>query len=80
MYIPLKVQPTDCETCGTSYDELTVEFDDDGAWEGRLSVGCYGGGEIVGTRAEVVGWLRSEAADLVEADVLEDAISKIESA
>ena len=80
MWIPLNVTREECETCGPSYDELTVEFNDDGAWDARLSVGCYGGGEIIGTRAEVIAWIRAECADLLTPEVMADAIAKIEAA
>lgn len=69
-----------CETCGPSYDELTVERYDSGLYHGRASVGCYGGGsvdevDLGGILAFLDEWrhLDEEAVDELRASVLREA-------
>lgn len=80
MNIPLNVQPTDCDTCGRSYDELEIAFDDDGEWAAYLSLGCYGGGSYKGNREGLVTWLRENVTRIVDPDDLDRHIRLIEEA
>ena len=81
IWIPLAdpyEEPIDCELCGPSYDELTVEFD--GEWVGHLGLGCTGGSSFRGDRSGLIQWLKSECAAFVNEDELADAINKINAA
>lgn len=84
MWIPLNTVAEECETCGPSYDELTVEFDaspgEAGPWHASLSVGCYGAASFTGSRPGVIDWLTKECARLVEPDVLAQAIEQLRNA
>lgn len=50
-----------CETCGYSWDELEITWDIGGdaeiVFEGRYSVGCYGGSSYTGDKPGLVQWL-----------------------
>lgn len=81
MNIPLNIDPTDCETCGLSYDELTVDLNDDGTWDGTLVVGCHGGSSIHdATRPEIIAWLRDECSRVTDPDVLNRHVRALENA
>lgn len=85
MWIPLMYEDGgECDTCGPSWDELTVEFDaapgEKGPWHACLTTGCFGGAEFTGSRAGVIDWLTKECARLVEPDVLAQAIEQLRNA
>lgn len=83
MWIPLIGESTDCETCGPSFDELTVEFDGEDAqrpWMVTLRVGCTGGGTFAGNRTDVIDWMRANCSHVVDSNDLETAIRTLERA
>lgn len=49
-----------CETCGYSYDNISVERDEEGDWYGYLQFGCYGG-ESAYKKDEIVAMILREA-------------------
>lgn len=79
MNIPVNIPDGRCDTCGTSWNELTIDIDDDGQWEATLTVGCYGRARYEGDRAGLIEWLREDCAFAVAPDVLRRAIDRLEA-
>lgn len=71
----------DCETCGPSYDEVTLERNFAGnTWELRVSVGCYHGGQAEGTASEIIDYVEDNWKHLLERHDLEDLKRVLENA
>lgn len=69
----------DCETCGTNFNEITIDAEDD-KWIVQVLVGCYGGGHHEGSRAEAVAYLRERWGHLIDGDELDRLETKVDEA
>lgn len=71
----------DCETCGTNFDGITLEWAFDlNLWELRVSVGCYGGGSANGPSAEVLDYVTTNWSHLLTSQDLADFKRVLKSA
>lgn len=71
-YLPLNHGCVDfyCETCGYSYDQISVDLDEEGDWCGYVEFGCYGG-ESAYAKDEIVALiLRHAEAGMADRDAV----------
>jgi len=68
---------SDCETCGWSYDELTVWQQPNGQWSATLRVGCFGSASFGGTREGLIAWLQEECGSELSASEMKGLIAEI---
>lgn len=71
-----------CETCGPAYNQLELDYEDNGKWSLRETRGCYGGGSFEGTRGELIEHLKENFLDdaWYHKNDIEDAIWWLENA
>lgn len=57
---PILEDPTDCETCGMTWDSCEVNYIGKGMWSIQVTAGCTGGFTEEGTRQEIINKVENE--------------------